>query len=689
MKFKEYFKGGQTVEKSYFYSRIEKNEKNTQLINDLKKFANKNSIQVYVIREPLGEEKYNYNYEEVINILIPGYKILVVNLGEYDDKEFEYFCEDFIEDLSHISDKFTYKEKIGRPREWKRNQIEFIDDENFNGDQFVRNLDKYKLSDSKQKRISELLISLLIGSINSIDSIEIEEPKSLLEKVKQKIILFDSDQTRFIFEKVNERKIVIQGLAGTGKTELLLHKLKELYVRETKSKIVFTCHSKTLSSNLRKRVPEFFTFMKVEEQIQWNDRLWVHGSWGSQNDPDSGLYSLICNKYNIPFQRYSRGKSFSMICGDAVEYLRKKQDLGEFEPYFDYILIDESQDFTEEFFNLCEMVTKKTVYIAGDIFQNIFDNDYSSVEPDFLLNKCYRTDPRTLMFSHAVGLALFERPVVNWLSDREWEACGYEVSKDDEVYTLVRDKIRRFEDVENMDDIKPVELYSVDYDNILNKVMNVINNIKSNHSTVKPDDIAIVFVDDSKNIYRMIDFLGVMINNAFGWEINRGYDNKGQIENTLFISNRNNIKGLEFPFLICVVTNEIEKSIKSRNTLYMTLTRSFISSYLIMDDSNSELFAGWDYQLNKIIKNNSLVVAKPDSKDIMSKEQLQINNATYKTYQEIVEELFVEYKILAKEREKMSKILEVYSIDNSESLTEGMIRMIIEKNLGLINGTDN
>ncbi|ACL22019.1 putative ATP-dependent helicase [Desulfitobacterium hafniense DCB-2] len=677
------------MSKNYFYSQVEINEENALLIEALRTFANDNSIQTYAILEPLGEEKYNYDYKNVVNVLIPGYKILIVNVGKSNDEKFEYFCEDFIEDLSHLSDKFTYKDKIGRPRDWKRNQIELINYENFDAEDFIEKINIYKLSNPVQKRISELLISLLIGSINPIVNIGIDEPENILDKVKQKIVLFDSDQTRFIFEKVNERRIVIQGLAGTGKTELLLHKLKELYVRESKSKISFTCHSKTLSSNLRMRVPQFFTFMRVEEQIQWNERLWVHGSWGSQNYPHSGLYALICNRYGIPFQRYSRGKTFAGICADAVKFLKQRKVNGDLEPYFDYILIDESQDFTEEFFELCEMVTKKAVYIAGDIFQNIFDNDYSKVDPDFLLNKCYRTDPRTLMFSHAIGLALFERPVVNWLSDREWEACGYQIRKNNDNYRLTREKIRRFEDIEDMQEIKPVELYCVEYDNILNKIISLIGEIKAKHSTVKPDDIAIVFVDDSNSIYRMIDVLGVLIRNEFNWEINRGYDNKGQIEDTLFISNRNNIKGLEFPFLICVVTNEIEKNIKSRNTLYMTLTRSFISSYLVMSTYNSDLFEIWNPQLEGIIKDNSLSIVRPEPEDIMSKEQLQINDPTYKTYQEIVEELFLEFKIPIKKREKMLKILDAYATDDSEILEEGLIRMIIEKNLELINGKDN
>ena len=41
----------------------------------------------------------------------------------------------------------------------------------------------------------------------------------------------------FIKIKAKARRVKIQGLSGTGKTELLLHKLKELYTNNSKPKI--------------------------------------------------------------------------------------------------------------------------------------------------------------------------------------------------------------------------------------------------------------------------------------------------------------------------------------------------------------------------------------------------------------------------------------------------------------------
>ncbi len=67
----------------------------------------------------------------------------------------------------------------------------------------------------------------------------------------------------FIKIKAKARRVKIQGLSGTGKTELLLHKLKELYTNNSKPKIFVTCHNKILADSLSKKIPTFFNLMRV------------------------------------------------------------------------------------------------------------------------------------------------------------------------------------------------------------------------------------------------------------------------------------------------------------------------------------------------------------------------------------------------------------------------------------------
>ena len=393
--------------------------------------------------------------------------------------------------------------------------------------------------------------------------------------------MFDGEQTKFIFDEPKKKRITIQGLAGTGKTELLLHKIKELYTDDNECKIVFTCHNVILADSLRKRVPEFFNFMKVEEQIEWEKRLWVMRSWGSYGNPDSGVYSYICNHYHIPFSRFSYNRSFDTICSEALLRLNQMED---FQSCFDYILIDESQDFSEVFFALCEKVAKNCIYVAGDIFQDIFENkSLTVVNPDFLLNKCYRTDPRTLMGAHAIGMGLFEEKL-RWLKDDEWEACGYNVKREGKNIELHRKPLKRFEDID-MSESDGITIIPSGKDEYLSTVLGTIDNIRACNPTVLPDDIGIIFMENIDANFKLASSLQSMIKEKYNWTVNIGYETKEKKKGTLFVSNRNNVKGLEFPFVICIMQNALTNDFSIRNSIYMMLTRSFLTSYLILPNA--------------------------------------------------------------------------------------------------------
>ncbi|PHR72666.1 MAG: DNA helicase [Arcobacter sp.] len=569
---------------TFFYTQVEKNDKNRELIDAAIYFSMLHKEQIFLVNKPLGENKEIYPYEDnALVLLSPKYKILIINLVN-NDELFEDYVEDLIEDIGSLSDKFNYKSHIGRPRKWRNEMISVI--------KYKSKIDLNELMESNKllnpylQRKSELLISLLTGSINDIDKVLEDVPETILDKIKRKIVLFDGDQTRFIYQKMEEKRVRIQGLSGTGKTELLLHKLKELYAESNDSKILFTCFNKILAGNLKERIPKFFTFMKVEEQIQWNERLWTVHSWGSRADKNSGAYSYICDFYNLKFRTYNNHVTFDSVCKSAIKELDEENTTLEYA--FDYILVDESQDFPQSFFDLCEKVTRKNLYIAGDIFQDIFDNNLeNTTDVDFLLSRCYRTDPRTLMFAHSLGMGLFENPKLNWLSDDEWNSCGYIIEKNDNNIKLSREPLRRFEDLD-VGKIESMKLVVRDENSttvIKENIYNGIDNIIKEHSSVTMDDIAIIFIDQANYIYQIADELEIEIPKKYNWVVNKAYESKRKISNSLFVSNKNNVKGLEFPFVICVA-NSIKKSLKYRNALYMMLTRSFIQSYLLIPSFN-------------------------------------------------------------------------------------------------------
>lgn len=507
---------------NYYYSNVMQSFRNKAFLEDMQTLADSIKQQVYVLSGPLIDGKYQYNDESLMIVLSSKKKIAFVTTKKVDDN-FEDLCEDIIEDIGSVSDKYGYKEKIGRPRKWKNKLTtiystnDIVDIKEWFGNELA-------VKDSEDYRTLDLLISLFIGSINDVKNITTEEPDNLLDKVKHKIQLFDGQQTRFIYEELEAegKRITIQGLSGTGKTELLMHKLKDLYVKNKEAVFGFTCFNKILARKLRERIPEFFNFMKVEQQIDWN-RLLCVSAWGSYGNEYSGIYRYICSFYEISFYSLRECGTFDSACQKAVEQVREK--IKSYGYAFTYMFVDESQDFKESFFNLCELVTEKKCFIAGDIFQSIFEEKKKDViPPNFLLSKCYRTDPKTLMFAQALGMGLFEKEKLWWLDKEQWEQCGYQVKIEGSQYTLTREPLRRFEDVDpNFDSLNIIGVKS-----FIPGIVKLIRKIYNEFPTVKPDDIAIIFLDKEKYIYQAAEDVERALGNELGINCNIAYESKKQ-----------------------------------------------------------------------------------------------------------------------------------------------------------------
>ena len=642
------------MDNSLFYINFEPDDEQRAFIEQVKAVTTDNIDPFYVVKKPVIEKKNDYEYEGVFAILVPKHKIMFFDFGK-DDELFDEYVADFVEDVGYIAKKYEFVKLIGRPRQWKEDFVVKISKSKCKEAPFAVLLKENRIKDAELIRKGEILISLATGSINEAERLGEGIPDNVLDQIKRKIILFDGEQTKFVFDEPAKKRITIQGLAGTGKTELLLHKIKELYISSEENKIVFTCHNEILADSLRKRVPEFFNFMKVEEQIKWNERLWVMRSWGTQIDWNSGVYSYICHYYNIPFSRFSYNTTFDAICKTALYNLSQ---IEEFECCFDYILIDESQDFSEGFFRLCEKVSKKCVYVAGDIFQDIFENkSLSVVNPDFLLNKCYRTDPRTLMGAHAIGMGLFVKKL-RWLKDEEWEACGYDIKKENGIVELHRKPLKRFEDID-IDTTDGIELYQVSETGYLGTTMKIIDEIRQKNPTVAPDDIGIMFMENIDKNYKLASKLQFLIKEKFDWDVNIGYETKEKRKGMLFISNRNNVKGLEFPFVICIMQGELTGDFQVRNSVYMMLTRSFLTSYFVVPTANTslnQLMAGIKF----VNRKGFLKVTEPSEEEKARLYNAIINRKNvHKSQYELVEEIMDELGINKKVRKKIHDIVKV------------------------------
>lgn len=649
----------------------EHNEKNKTILSEITEYVEEHTDSiVYIITAPLNR-KYTYTYESnALVILSPKKKIIFVNLGD-NEEEFEDYVEDFIEDIGNLSDNFEYKAQIGRPREWSKKVISKIDSSKIKSIETLFN--QNTLIEGREQRIAELIITLLIGSINDIKAIGVEQPETALEKIRKNILLFDADQTRFIYKDLEQKMILIQGLSGTGKTELLLHKLKEIYVASDDSKIFFTCHNKALANSLRNRIPQFFNFMQVRKQIEWEKRLWVNRAWGTRNDADSGLYTYLCHFYNAPFQPYNKLTSYDSIFSKLIEHIEDIPE-ADFIPALDYIIIDERQDFPDSFFELCGKVTKNKVYAAGDIFQDIFETSKESKIPvDISLNRCYRTDPRTLMFAHAVGMGLFEIKKLNWLTDKQWKEIGYDIERTGDESCLIRlrrEPIRRFGETEVAKESSIVIKDSTD----CKDVIAILAQIRNDYPDVRPHEIAIILFGDTQNMYGYIDGLCPLITEKIGWQVVRGYEQKEIVEDKLYITNPNNVKGLEFPFVLCI-SPQIQYDYRYRNILYTMVTRSFLKTFILLTNTDNiePQLKGLD-----IINQYGYIETKEPSKEEITEIKstiIEFRKEKPISYEKFITAIFQELDIYDLERrKKIEKSLKNVNFDKFDK--ENTIKFI-------------
>lgn len=667
----------------YCYSNIIEDAHNKELLDAIRSYANTEQKQIYVLNKPLTDFKYSYNFKDGIIILEASKKICFVNLGG-DSETFDDYCEDVLEDIYSISDNYSYKELVGRKRTWEsiiiRKNITEIGD-------FKVFFDLQSITDPKFKRKQELLLSLFIGSINDIEKIgDLDISDSLLDKVKHKIQLFDTQQTRFIYQELNtdNKRITIQGMSGTGKTELLLHKCKDLYISNPNNIIGFTCFNKVLSSELKHRIPEFFDRMNANKQIN-PKRLMIVRAWGSYGDEYSGIYRYICHYYGIPFLSYRDCGSFDTACQLAIQAIKKK--IGNLENRFayTYLFIDESQDFAPSFFDLCELVTEKNLFVAGDIFQSIFETrPLTSMKPNFLLSNCYRTDPKTFMFAHALGLGLFEKQKLRWLQNREWELCGYQIEEKIKEHknclVLTREPIRRFEDIDsnyNSLIIRQDNLYA-------NYIISEINKLRQEYPTLCPEDIAIIYIDidDDDYIYKQAPMMQIAIQKELGWNSNLAYETKDKKQGEVFISNRNNVKGLEFPFVFCI-SKKISRQPQYRNILYTVLTRSFLRSYLILPH---DVYNGLTHNMidggKEIMEKHKMTIVVPTSEEQKNMEKWLLEAEQAKSLDERFDEIFSNKGITDLEVRKKIKesVVNILSPDTNDDDLSSMV-LLFSKNM--------
>jgi superfamily I DNA and RNA helicase len=581
---------------SFFYCNLETTSNlkaYEKLIKDLQEYSRLESTMVYVLNRPLGATKFEYSFKDGVVVIIPNYKVVFMNLIETSG-DFEEYYDDFIDDVGYLSWNYGYKTKLGRINKEREKYFGkyLYNSTEFNLGDFLK---VNKVSDKVERHNIELITSLISGSINDINVVG-NLAETRLEKVRNSIVLFDGDQSRCLYDKSTRCKVVsIRGLAGTGKTQLLLNKLTLLYTTQPESKIALTSGSRVLVDKLRQRIPKFFDRNTVKEQIKWDKRLFVLPCKGDSQDNRKGIYEYVCNFYGVAYN--GTDIDFEGACTRVTSLIGK---IKEQEFCFDHMLLDESQDLGQAFIDLCSKVTKYTVYMFGDVNQNTLGVRPTKVmTADHTLTNCYRTDPRTLMFAYGVGLGLFERdkPQNIKVQERTLVDSGFICNETNNTYRVSRNKIKKFDNKKESMLIVPTPK-----DGYLKYIIGTIRGIEQDNPDIQPKDIAIVFLEvDAGNI----DTLCNLIKKEFGWQAHKSVEHTNN-KNSILISGRNDIKGLEFPFILCVTEGLISTESIIRNSIYLILTRASLECYLLIQDTNEVLIKDLKKGLESINKNNNI-----------------------------------------------------------------------------------
>ena len=210
--------------------------------------------------------------------------------------------------------------------------------------------------------------------------------------------------------------------------------------------------------------------------------------------------------------------------------------------------------------------------------------------------------------------------------------------------------------------------------------------IRHSHSTVKPEDICIVFPVGNE-LYDYAYHIERAIKNKYGYSLNKAYESKSSMEdNAIFLSNRNNVKGLEFAFVICIVPSLLTEKSKSnlvdRNSIYMSLTRSYVQSYLLLNsgdvyisENKNNIFSGG----SKILEYGYIEGEIPSGDEILElHEELDaLKSKPAITLADVLLKVFSKHNIEFSKRSSLANMIGEHESIKSGSWDEDLVDKLV------------
>jgi len=337
-----------------------------------------------------------------------------------------------------------------------------------------KNGDTSSLSSSLAPMLSDmewqLVRSIIQGAtpLNKPSSalpIKVTNLGTAIAELDRQIKLLDREQERAAI-KIADGPQLIRGLAGTGKTVLLAMRAAHIHLRYPDKKILFTFNTQSLYKQAGKLISDFYYDFSGGERPNWN-MLHIRHAWGGRTR--SGVYSDLCDIQGVTPYSYSAARErnpkspFQFCCERALKL--------PILPQYDFILVDEAQDFPKAFFRvlwkllfephrICwaydELQSLSSLEIPkpeelfgrdknGNPLVSLEGDPYpGGIEKDFVLHRSYRCPYPVLMLAHAIGLGLYSpNGCIQMLGNKSsWESIGYVVEsgvfKQDEQIVISR-----------------------------------------------------------------------------------------------------------------------------------------------------------------------------------------------------------------------------------------------------------
>lgn len=418
---------------------------------------------------------------------------------------------------------------------------------------------------------------------------------NLLEK---EICQFDNEQKNANFADITGISR-IRGLAGSGKTVILCMKAALLHLKYPEANVVFTFYTKSLYQHVRRLITRFYRQFD-DRDPNW-EKLMVMHAWGTYSQ--AGVYRTACERFGVVPLSFEtaqgkRKQAFDYVCSDLLDKLNVSVV-----PFYDYMLIDEGQDFPPSFLKLCALIVKdaKFVYAYDDlqtIFQrkapdakDLFGTDSEgranySFAFDKILYKCYRNPLPIIVTAHAIGFGIYASNIAQMIEPKYWEEIGYQIEEgafhagDDMIITRPAANSQ----------VTLTERYSVDemikvqvLDDFPSEVAYVCEMINEdiNKEALHPDDVLVISVDD-RNASTYLNLIEKILAEKYGIQSNNIHADKFsvndfQVENKVSLSTIHKAKGNEAYSVYIVGMDALfphERNVRERNMLFTAMTRS-------------------------------------------------------------------------------------------------------------------